>query len=364
MLKAELERRKLPPLKGRAEMVEILQREVYGYLPTPTEYSVSASEPIFVERRYCCGEVEHSYVDLTVTLPEGSHTFRVDRMLHNDGKRRPMILLNNIHRMNESQYFAKEELSEYDADYLVYCFKDITSDDGDFTTGLAPLLLPEGRDSDTAAGKICIWAWGSMRVLDYALTLPGTDPDNIGIAGHSRLGKTALVTGMMDERFKFIFSNAAGCAGDSIAHGSTGLGFAAGEARQGRGENIADICRSFPYWFCKNYLKYTEALLSEEFDQHYLIATIAPRFVMVGSCNLDAWADPQSQQLCALAGGEMWQKAGLLGLVGGSERYLEPGESLDEGRVGFFLIKSKHFLSRHSWRHFLTFVEKHRYEKV
>ena len=37
-----------------------------------------------------------------------------------------------------------------------------------------------------------------MRVMDYALTLPGTDADNVAILGHSRLGKTALVTAMMD----------------------------------------------------------------------------------------------------------------------------------------------------------------------
>ena len=363
MLNQELKNRNLPKLKGREEMVEILQREVYGRFPNPSEYSVTASTPVTVEKRYCCGAVEHSYVDLTITLPNGSHTFRVDRLLHTDGKRRPMVLLNNIHRMNESQYFAKEELSEYDVDYLVYCFKDITSDDGDFSTGLAPLLLPEGRESDTAPGKISMWAWGSMRVLDYALTLPGTDAENIAVAGHSRLGKTALVTGMMDERIKFVFSNAAGCAGDSIAHGSTGLVAQGGYGTAGRGENIEDICKKFPYWFCKNYQKYTEAKLSDDFDQHYLIASLAPRFVMVGSCTLDDWADQKSQQLCALAGGKMWENMGLPGLVG-SDHYLEAGESLDEGRVGFFMIKSHHFLSRHSWRHFLNFVEKHRYDKV
>lgn len=363
MLYQELKNRKLPPLKSREEMVEILQREVYGDFPSPKEFTVSASEPVSVEKRYCCGDVEHSYVDLTITLPTGSHTFRVDRLLHTDGKKRPMVLLNNIHRMNDSQYFAKEELSEYDVDYLVYCFKDITSDDGDFSTGLAPLLLPNGRDCDTAPGKICMWAWGSMRVLDYALTLSGTDPDNIAVAGHSRLGKTALVTGMMDKRIKFVFSNAAGCAGDSIAHGSTGLAAPGSYGTAGRGENIEDICRTFPYWFCKNYQKYIVPKVSEEFDQHYLLATIAPRFVMVGSCSLDDWADQKSQQLCALAASEAWENMGLLGLVG-SDRYLEPGESLDEGRVGFFMIKAKHFLSRHSWKHFLAFVEKHRYDKI
>ncbi len=363
MLKSELKRRELPPLKSREEMKKIMQREVYGFLPQPECYSVSASEPVILERRYCRGKVHHSYVDLTITLPGGSHTFRVDRMLHVDGKRRPMLLLCNTHPMESSQYFAREELAEYDVDYLVYWFKSISSDDADFSTGLAPLLLPEGQSTPETCGKIGIWAWASMRVLDYALTLPGTDPDNVAICGHSRLGKTALFTGMCDDRFKFIFSNAAGCAGDSLAHGSAGLNASSAPGTPGRGENINDIWTNFSYWFCKNYEKYTAKKFSDTFDQHYILASIAPRFVMVGSCSLDDWADQRSQQLCALAAGEMWEREGYDGLLG-SDHYLAPGESLDDGRVGFFMIDSHHFLSRHGWRNFLNFVEKHKNDKV
>ena len=254
-------------------------------------------------------------------------------------------------------------MSEYDVDYLVFCYTDIASDDNDFSNGLAPILLPNGQDTDTTCGKIGIWAWAAMRVIDYALTLPGTDPDNIAVAGHSRLGKTALVTGMMDKRIKFVFTNAAGCTGDSLAHGGSGLFAEANKNRSGRGENIADICQTFPYWFCENYQKYTEKKYSDTFDQHFLLATIAPRFVMVGSCKFDDWADPHSQQLCALAAGEAWEKMGLPGFIC-PDKYLSRGESADEGRVGYFLIKSMHFLSRHSWRHFLTFVEKHKNDKV
>ena len=358
MLKTELKKRNLPALKTREEMIEILQREVYGYLPH-VKYSVCADEPQTVEKRFACGNVVHSFVNLTVTLETGSHTFRVDRLLHRDGKKRPLILLNNFHPMESTPYFPMEELSESEADFLVFCYKDIASDDGDFSSGLAKLLLPEGQNTNETCGKIGIWAWAAMRVLDYGLTLEGTDTKNIGIAGHSRLGKTALYTAMMDERFRFVLSNAAGCAGDSLAHGNSGLG------REKRtpmlGELICDIVENFPYWFCKNYTKYAVTNVSETFDQHFLLASIAPRFVMVGSCDLDFWADPRSQQLCALASGEAWEKAGLPGLVG-SERYLNPGEALTDGCVGYFLIHSMHFLSRHGWKYFLEFIEKHKNE--
>jgi hypothetical protein len=356
-LNDELVKRHLPALLSRQEMVEIMQREVYGYLPQ-REYKISVSEPTNLELRFSCGEVIHSFVTLTIEVGGGSHSFRVDRLLHTDGKRRPLVLLNNFHPMSESQYFPREEMSEYDADFLVYCYKDISSDDCDFSTGLAPLLLPQGQSDDSTCGKIGIWAWASMRVLDYGLTLTGTDKDNVAIVGHSRLGKTAAFTAMMDERFRFTLSNAAGCAGDALAHGCSGLGRT--EVTPDLGELIEDITTKFPYWFCKGFKKYAKKNISDEFDQHFLLASIAPRYVMVGSCSLDAWADPHSQQLCALAAGKMWEEMGLSGLVDGEKSYLEDGEALLDGHVGYFLIKSKHFLSRHCWRRFMQFIEKHK----
>ena len=148
--------------------------------------------------------------------------------------------------------------------------------------------------------------------------------------------------------------------GDSLAHGSTGVLHSDidRDLRQ-RGETIFDIVDRFPYWFCKNYFKYAEKNVSDTFDQHYLLASIAPRFVLVGSCDLDTWADTQSQQLCCLAASEQWEKAGLKGLAD-CEGYLKAGEAQLAGNVGYFVIHSKHFLSRHSWKRLIEFINCHR----
>ena len=362
-MREELKRRDLPALRSREEMREVMQREVYGYLPQ-VDYTLSYDSPVSVERRYMCGRVEHSFVNLTVKVEERVHTFRVDRLLHVDGKKRPLVIFQNFAPISSSPYFPIEEMSEYEVDFLAFCYQDITTDNADFSNGLAVLLLPNGQERKDSCGKIAVWAWAAMRVLDYGLTLEGTDPNNIAIAGHSRLGKTAAFTAMMDERFRFAFSNAAGCTGDALSHGNSGHGKKHDPAlRHQRGELISDITHKFPYWFCKNYLQYAEHDLSDCFDQHYLLASIAPRYVMVGACSEDAWADPVSQQLCALAAGEAWEQAGKLGLVD-CDRLLEPGEGSIDGHVGFFKIYAKHFLSRHSWRWFIRFIEAHQDDPV
>ena len=355
-INTQLKERNLPNLLSREEMKDILQREEYGYLPS-VDFTMSVSEPTYVYGEFMCGNVEHSYVTMTISANGGSHSFRVDRVLHKDGKKRPLVIFNNFHPIYASRYYPFEEICEREVDVISCVYTDVTSDNGDFSNGLAPLLLPDGQNTDTSCGKIGIWAWANMRLLDYGLTLEGTDKENIGVIGHSRLGKTALFTGMMDERFKFVYSNAAGCAGDAIARGNSGL--SGNLERRDRGELISDIYRTFPFWFCKNYKKYTDTNIPDGFDQHYLLATIAPRYVLIGSCDLDLWADPVSQQLCALAASEAWDKMGIEGLKD-CTRFLNAGEDLCDGHVGFFLLNSRHLLSRHGWKRFIDFIEKNK----
>ncbi len=361
MLKQELLNRKLPPLKTKEEMIELLQHEVYGYLPE-NDFEMSISNEKLLEDRFDRGNVFYSSVDLTLTNKNGSHTFTVNRLLHQDGKKHPVILYINFNKV-ASYYFPIEELSESEFDIFTYYYTDITSDDGDFTTGIAPLVFPESRKNDTDCGKIGLWAFANMRVLDYVLTLDGTDDKNIAILGHSRLGKTALFTGMMDNRFSFAFSNNSGCAGAAIARGGSGLPNSDGSfalEREFRGETIDVITRVFPYWFCENYKKYAQQNYGTDFDQHYLLASIAPRNVCVNTAELDYWADQKSEQLSCIAAAEAWEKAGLDGIEE-CDHFLTGGEKLLKGNIGLFMAPTKHFMSRHAWQGYMEFMRIHRH---
>ncbi|MBQ2933804.1 MAG: hypothetical protein IJE02_04220 [Clostridia bacterium] len=360
MLKQELLNRNLPPLKSREEMVEIMQREVYGYLPK-NDFEWSVANYKRRDGRLAKGNVIYSTVDFTLANDNGSHTFLIHQFLHTDGEKHPTFL--HIAGRYPGNFVPEEEIVENGYNLIVFVYTEITSDDDDFTTGIAPLVFPNGRTNDTDCGKIGLWAFASMRVLDYALTLDCVDEKNIAIVGQSRLGKTALVTGMLDERFTFSLSNNAGCAGDTLSRGNSGLPDADGKfavEKEFRGETVERITTVFPYWFCKNYLKYAKQNYGTDFDQHYLVASIAPRNVCVTSAELDYWADQKGEQLCCLAASEAWEKLGLVGLQE-CDHYLVPGEKLLNGNVGYSMTPTTHFLSRHAWINYMEFMRIHRH---
>jgi len=91
------------------------------------------------------------------------------------------------------------------------------------------------------------------------------------------------------------------------------------------------------------------------FDQHFLVASIAPRFVLVGSATEDQWADPVSELLCCVAAGTAFP-----GGFCHPDRMPEVGEAWLEGGLGYHLRKGQHYFSRRDWQRLIQFVNLHR----
>lgn len=358
ILENMIKERCLPPLRSREEMQEILQREEYGYLPAADAAKISFGEPVY-ENRIAPNKAVLKHTGMTVENEYGKHTIPLHYQFMDDGKKHPLIIFLSFEPTVPNRYYPMEMVAERGFNVLSFCYQEATSDDSDFTNGVAPLLLPGGQTEGSDCGKIAMWAWCAMRVLDYAETLPETDMSQVAILGHSRLGKTALYAGMMDTRFRYVFSNNAGCSGDALTRGSLGVRGEKGPYGN-TGETIENnIMSMFSYWFCPNYRKYAKTNIPDDFDQHYLLATIAPRFVSVAASAEDDWADPVSEQLCCLAASEQWEKMSLPGLIH-DDKLLESGQTLMNGRVAFCMRAGVHFLSYHNWMWNMDFIERHK----
>ena len=132
---------------------------------------------------------------------------------------------------------------------------------------------------------LAVWAWGAMRAVDYLITLPQVDPRRIVITGHSRSGKAALLAGALDERIALVAPQGSGCAG------------AASYRFHGAGaETLADVTRNFPYWFVPRLPAFAGKEERLPFDQHFLLALVAPRPLLTIDAEGDAWASPYGRQ--------------------------------------------------------------------
>ena len=94
------------------------------------------------------------------------------------------------------------------------------------------------------------------------------------------------------------------------------------------------------------------------FDQHFLLAAIAPRYVCVGSAAEDLWAGPVQEQSSCLGASPAWEYLGLPGYVGKTEP-AAAGDDFPEGHIGYHLRDGVHFLSRRDWVSYMNFVKAH-----
>ena len=341
MLKEILTERGVPALKSREEMLDILQKEEYGYMP-PKPEAISFCECEFPFPNFCAGSATIKKINITSTVHGKDFTFPIYVSIPTSAGKHPFFVCVNFRDNIPDQYIPIEEIVDQGFAVLSFNYEDVTTDDGDFTNGLAGVLYENGSRGETDAGKIAIWAWAAQRVMDYALTLDELDADVSCVCGHSRLGKTALLCAATDERFKFAYSNDSGCSGAAISRGK-------------RGERIRNIYRTFPFWFCEPYSKYMDNEAAQPFDQHYLIATIAPRYVCVGSAETDTWADPESEMLACVGASAAYEELGLDGFIS-PDRFAEVGDAYFDGSIGYHSRRGSHFFSRHDWNRLIEFI--------
>lgn len=328
----------------KEEIIDLLLTEEYGFLP-PAPLSVTA-QVVSSEENFCADKAILQKIKLTCATEYGDFTFPISYTCPAKSKQNPVpcFILINFRSLVPDRYEPSEELVDNGYAVLSFCYKDVTSDDGDFTNGLAGVIYPNGRTLKTQCGKIGLWAWAAMRVMDFAQTLPEINHSRISVAGHSRLGKTALLTGALDERFYCAFSNDSGCCGAALS-------------REKVGESVSIIYDHFPYWFCENFAKYGNNEDKLPFDQHYLIAANAPHRVYVASAENDTWADPNSEYLACAAASEYYKKHGLTGFVH-PDRLPKAGDFFGEGHIGYHLRSGNHYFSREDWNRYIEYLEK------
>jgi (4-O-methyl)-D-glucuronate---lignin esterase len=204
-------------------------------------------------------------------------------------------------------------------------------------------------------GVLRAWAWGDSKLLDYLQTDPDVDGTKVGVMGHSRGGKAALVAEVDDPRFAIGFISSSGAGGADLY-------------RRNYGETMGNIAGTSEFhWFAGNFMKYGAAGHSANempVDSHEFIALVAPRPVFIGGGELitdalyapgDAWQDAQGMFIAAAAASPVWDLLGAKGL--GTTTFPPIGTFIDSGDVAFRQHQYGHTPAP-NWPYFIEFADK------
>lgn len=118
------------------------------------------------------------------------------------------------------------------------------------------------------------WAWAASRAVDYLVTLPEVDAGKIGITGHSRNGKQAVMAAAFDERIAAVIASG-GNTGEANLWRYTSDPFA--------NETMERIIEVNPHWFSLRLRFFIGRENKLPVDQNTLFALIAPRAALLAS---------------------------------------------------------------------------------
>ena len=343
----------------RPQIVELFDREIYGRAPSNTPgvvWTVTSTErttegTVAVVNKSLTGHVDNSAyplidVDLRMDLATPANA---------RGPVPVVIQFGNISATKPSAAAPpaadaapswQQQVLAKGWGYAILSPVSIQADNGaGLTEGIIGLCNKGQPRKLDDWGALRAWAWGASRALDYLQTDKAVNAKQVGIQGHSRWGKAALVTMAYDQRFAIGYISSSGEGGAKLN-------------RRNWGEVVENVAATNEYhWMAGNFLKYAGPLQWSDLpvDAHELIALSAPRplFVGGGATNGDGWADAKGMFEAEVAAGPVYR---LLGKQGLETTVFPPLETpVIAGDLGFRQHAQGHTAAP-NWPTFLTFA--------
>lgn len=360
----------------RKEILEILQKNIYGrILPAPDHLHFELlnrkddaldNTAIRKEIRIWAGmeNGKSFYFDTIMYLPknaktpppvfaglnfQGNHTCCNEEDIQISAIRRPGYPANRFPRGNQHNRWHFAECIRRGYASITANYHDIMPDMPNHWDKGALRLFKDGLYQHYGPleeySAIGVWAWGLSRIADYLEQDKDVDASKIIVHGHSRLGKTALWAGAIDERFKMVISNDSGCCGAALS-------------RRDYGENIATIAgpENPSYWFVDDFSSFMGRIDEMPFDQHFLLALAAPRPLAVASATLDKWADPRGEFLSCVNVAPVYKLFGFEGL--GTEEMPSPGKGI-YNIVSYHIREGRHDQTPLDWEVYMDLADKY-----
>jgi hypothetical protein len=158
-----------------------------------------------------------------------------------------------------------------------------------------------------SAGLLMAWSWGASRMIDVLQQSGGAiiDAARLGVTGCSRLGKGAFAIGLFDERIALTIPQEPSTGGDPAYRIMDVLSGAERTDYNYKGLNwLSDLFAPFAYSNTSNAVKLP-------IDTHALIASMAPRGLLVLENPHQTQMGAPAGHTATVAGAEMYKALGV-----------------------------------------------------
>ncbi len=342
----------------RPEIVKTLLEQEYGVRPVERPADLAFAETAAPEECYE-GKAIRKRVRATYSGPGGTGEMNFSVWIPK-GRRRAPVFIHSSPRPSETAddingprpvyWLPVDDIVSRGFAVAAYCNQDVAADwkgPDVATSGVFKVYGPQNAADrqPTEWGILSAWAWGMSRVLDWVETEPMLDASRAAAVGLSRNGKTALVAGAFDTRFALTISCCSGCSGAKLNH-----------MQLWESENLKAIMVA-KKWFCPNYANYVGKDLTSQmpFDQHWLLALVAPRLLYVSSASEDAWAGQRGEFAALELASPVWRLYGIPGLI--AHGFPKADVPLHDGNAAYHMRTGMHDITRYDWQCYMDFAE-------
>ena len=349
----------------RPELEQLLENEIYGFVPSGDVKMTT--QVLEQDENALGGKAIRKQIKITFTnannkslsvallmyLPKGlkkfptflgynfngNETIYPDPMIHPS----PMLNGNNKQSGKDSLNWPVATIINAGGGVATMYYWEVAPDKEDFSMGIYPLFYQPNQltPKSNEWGGLAAWAWGLSKAMDYLQSDKQVDAKRVIVLGHSRLGKAAIWAGAKDQRFAGVISSGSGAMGVSIS-------------KSKKGETLSAVIKRFPRWTAGNFKKYLNQDANLPFDQHMVVALVAPRPIYISSASEDQWADPSHEYLSAYLSTEVYA---LYGYAQWSYQVPKIQQPI-QGRVSQHIRDGKHDILPYDWNLFLDFAKR------
>ena len=164
---------------------------------------------------FFCNKAKHTALEFLLKKNGKNAAFVADVFVPTKIKSYNFVVHLDFMKYLPTKYCPVEELMDGGIAVAHLYYKEISTDDGDFSSGIAPLFCD--RSDNYAPGKLSLWAYAAKIVGEYLIHEGLTVKEKLYVAGHSRLGKTALLAAAKYDIFAGCMVNCSGCCGAAVS---------------------------------------------------------------------------------------------------------------------------------------------------